>query len=364
MDFTTDLGSPNSMFNPVYADDYIYVNQINTGYQGFGRYHTGWDTPLMVVDNRGIVEHRMVMPFRGAFKNTYLIASSSGAAPTTTTFTRYNFDGTEPVSVPSPGGQVVEGFDWADDNTVIHTSYGSGTRNRLYLAKVTAEPFALEADTRWNAQGYVTTSVTTRIRNVRTGDVYSNYAYYGDAGQNNNPNFYAINLTTGAETLLGNAGTLTGGGSFGVWTVVERGGYLYVQTTDDGVQVYNMTSATQLGALVATYTKAEIDAVTGQGFQYWGFDVVPDGSRFIISSVAKVYEIGAPQLKISVDPSYASLYWPASVTAVAVQSASTLAPGAFADMDPQPFYYQDGKTNVAQMSLGAENTFFRLRRNP
>jgi hypothetical protein len=50
--------------------------------------------------------------------------------------------------------------------------------------------------------------------------------------------------------VLGDAGSLTGTGSFGLWTVVERGGLLYVQTTDNGIQVYEMNSATSLGQLL------------------------------------------------------------------------------------------------------------------
>ena len=126
----------------------------------------------------------------------------------------------------------------------------------------------MSANTAWNANAFITTSVTTRIRNVRVGDVYSGFAYYGDAGHNSNPNFYAVDLATGVETLLGNAGTLTGGGSFVVWTVLERGGYLYVQTTDNGIQVYNMNSATSLGSLYTTYTKLDLDAITG-GSAWW-----------------------------------------------------------------------------------------------
>ena len=129
-----------------------------------------------------------------------------------------------------------------DDNTIIYTVYSPSTnRDRLYLADVVAAPFALNRNTAWNANGYITTSASTRIRNVRVGDAYSGYAYYGDGNQSSNPNMYVVNLATAAETLLGNAGTLTGTGSFGVWTVLERGGYLYVQTTDNARSDYDYT---------------------------------------------------------------------------------------------------------------------------
>ncbi len=363
MDFGADLGAASSMFNPVYSGPYVCVNQINS--KGFGLYYSGWGTPLVIGNNE--TEHRMVTPFPGSLSTTYLMGSSSGySGATTTTFTRYNFDGTGAVTAPTPGGKIAEGFDWVDDQTVIHTAYDSGFRKLLYLVKVTAEPFALEADTRWNANGYVSTSVTTRIRNVRKGDVYKDYVYYGDAGQNTNPKFFAMNIATGVETALGNAGTLTGTGSFGVWTVMERGGYLYVHTTDNGIQVYSMTSATSIGSLLLTYDKASIDAITGQVStgQYWGFDVAKDGSKFIVGGLGICAEFGAPNLKLALDSTYATLAWPSNVTAVAVQSATTMAPGGFTDVDPQPTVMQDGKTNLVQIPVTTGNSFFRLRKNP
>ena len=264
----------NSMFNPRCFDGDIYANQVNN--PCFARYQSGSSVMRMGVNGGGVAasEHRMVAPFRGTNSTVYLLGSSSAAAGNTT-FTRYDFDGQHPVSAPSPVNLTVDGFDWVDDDTILYAIYASGNRNKLCLADVAANPFAVTKNTAWNGNGYVITTVTTRIRNVRKGDVYSGHAYYGDAGQNNNPNFYAINLATGIETLLGNAGALTGGNSFGVWTVLERGGYLYVQTTDNGIRVYNMTSATTLGALAATYTKQDLDANTGGSDQYFGLDVTP-----------------------------------------------------------------------------------------
>ena len=54
-------------------------------------------------------------------------------------FTRYDFDGTNPVDADLPDGQLVESFDWVDDNTIICNDYTSGNRKRLYLVDVTAE---------------------------------------------------------------------------------------------------------------------------------------------------------------------------------------------------------------------------------
>jgi hypothetical protein len=285
----------NSMFNPRFFDGDIYANQINN--PCFGRYHSGSGTPELLVNNTAnpLLQHRMVAPFRGAYQSTYLLGSSSGAGPTTT-LSRYDFDGNNRLDITAPDSQTVEGFDWVDDNTIIFTCYyGSENQKRLYLADVAANPFSVSKNPTWNANGYVTTSVSTRIRNVRVGDVYRGYAYYGDAGQNNNPNFYAINLTNGVSALLGNAGTLTNGGSFGLWTVVERGGYLYVQTTDNGIQVYNMTSATNLGSLYTIYTKDKLDALTGVSMQYYGLDVTPDGTKLLLGGLyGKVSELGTP----------------------------------------------------------------------
>ena len=49
------------------------------------------------------------------------------------------------------------------------------------------------------------------------------------AGMNSSPAFFAVNLATSLETLLGYAGGLTGDGSFGLWTMGRAGGYLYVR---------------------------------------------------------------------------------------------------------------------------------------
>ncbi len=213
--------------------------------------------------------------------------------------------------------------------------------------------------------GSILTSAGTRIRNVRVGDVYKDYAYYGDNGQNASPKFYALNINTGAETLLGNAGTLIGTGSFGVWTVLERGGYLYVQTTDNGIQVYPMTSATALGPILTTYTKERLDAVGLITGQQYGLDVMPDGSRFILGVAnGKVAEFGGPDMRILNDGTFSVLSWSSSVNGVVLQSSPSLSPAAFADVDPQPYVLPDGKTNSAWVPLVPGQSFFRLRRTP
>lgn len=361
-----DLGIPgNSTFNPRFFDGFAYANQISV--PGFGRYPSGSGTPSALVNNASIpLEHRMVAPFRGAFRLTYMLGSSMGLAPMNTLFSRYDFDGSNRVDANTPDNQTAEGFDWVDDDTVIFTVYSpSANRKRLYLADVVANPLSMTTNTTWNASGYITTSVSTRIRNVRVGDVYRDWAYYGDGNQNNNPNFYAINLATGAEELLGNAGQLMGSGSFGVWTVLERGGYLYVQTTDNGIQVYRMADASLIDALVATYSKAELDAITGYSGQYYGLDVTPDGKQLLLGAAGGlVFELGAPILSVARSETGVVLSWPNSVTAVVIQASPSLSPSSFSDLDPQPAIAVNGKLNTAQIATGDGNAFFRLRKSP
>ena len=143
---------------------------------------------------------------------------------------------------------------------------------------------------------------------MRVGEIYPNYAYYGDNQVSANPKVYALNLTTGVATEVGNwngtlkAGTAGGAatGSWGLWTVVERGGYLYLQSSDDGIQVYSMTGPTTLGSLYTAYSKAELDAATGGTPAYYGFDVAPGGVRLLLGGyTGSVYELqkqGAPYL--------------------------------------------------------------------
>ena len=361
----------NSMYNPRYFDGEIYATQISgDAYRCFGRYAAG-SRAFLGGAIPPVNEHRMLGRLRGTGGLNYFLATSgvqSDMATFSPTFTRYDLDysASNPVAVNSIDNQVVESFDWVDDNTMISTCYVSGQRKKLYLTDVTANPFALTKNTTWNGDGYVTTGVSTRIRNVRVGQVYSGYAYYGDAGQNSNPGFYALDLATGASTLLGNLGTLTGGGSFGLWTVIERGGYLYVQTTDNGIQVYNMTDATTLGSLYTTYTKAELDAATGIATtdQYYGLDVSADGKKLLLGAAAgNVYEL-EPAFRLSISRSGTSviLSWPANhTTGVFVQSSADLSISP-ADLDPQPAIVVNGGLNTVTLPMGAEPKYYRLRK--
>jgi inhibitor of cysteine peptidase len=122
------------------------------------------------------------------------------------------------------------------------------------------------------------------------GDIYSGYAYYGDAGTEN-AGFWAIDLATGVSTQLGTL-NVTGDGSWGLWTVKEVDGFLYVHTTHDGIYIYNMTDATTLGTLHTRYTKDKLDALAEDINPNWGFDVVDDGARMLLSAgLGRVIEI-------------------------------------------------------------------------
>jgi hypothetical protein len=369
-----DLGQQaNTTYNPRYFDGEIYATQISgDAFRCFGRYLSGAGTFL-----GGAIppvnEHRMIGRLRGPGGTTYVLGSGgaigANMATFASTFTRYDSDlyASNPGAVDTIDTEVVESFDWVDDDTIISTCYISGQRNKLYLTDVTADALALTRNTTWNDNGYVTTSVSERIRNVRVGQKYNGYAYYGDAGNNSSPNFYAINLTNGVSTLLGNAGTLTGGGSFGLWTVVERGGYLYVHTTDNGIQVYNMTDATHLGSLYTTYTKAELDACTGRltADQYYGFDVSPDLKTILLgAALGNVFEL-APALRLDLSRSGTdvTLSWPAYYGTEVVQSSSDLSAG-FTDMSPQPTVMRSGSVNTVIIPAGAGNTYFRVRKGP
>ncbi len=293
----TFSGSPNSTYNARIFGQFNYVSQINTNSQSIARFPWGGTTAIQQ-KAFGEPEHRMNAPFPG---DTPSYVLGCGGAPSNTNLSRYDLNNyTLRVDTPAPSGAgMVESFDWVDADTIIAASYTSGNRNRLYLIDITGDPFTATTNTTWNSDGYGTTPVTTRIRNVRVGKSYTGYAYYGDAGNNNNPKFYAIDLATGVSTELGGAGTLTGSGSFGLWTVVEADGYLYVHTTDNGIQVYDLVDPTTLGPLVTVYSKSLIDSLfPGQAStQYWGFDVSSDGLRMVLSgSGGRTYQIyGVPE---------------------------------------------------------------------
>jgi hypothetical protein len=361
-----DLGQTLGFgYNPRIFDGYNYCTGIGGGtHGGVAWYPSGSSTPSGSFITAA--EHRMVAPFSGANRWTYLLACGGVSS---TGWTRYNIDGTNPQTVDI--GDRVESFDWVDDNTIICNDYTSGNRRRVCLLDVIAEPFAVTLNTNWNANGYITSAATTRIRNVRVGDMYSGYAYYGDNGVSVNPKVYALNLATGVESEVGSwSGTLKAGiaggaatDSWGLWTVVERGGYLYLHSSDDGIQIYNMTDATHMGSLYTAYSKAELDAVTTGTPAYYGFDVSRGCTKLLLGGyTGSVYEIGPPIMGITQSGTDVMLSWEASVTAVVVQSSSGLSPSSF--VDTYPTVVVTGKWNTATITPSASPEFHRLRKSP
>ncbi|MEN6425581.1 MAG: hypothetical protein ABFE13_09480 [Phycisphaerales bacterium] len=296
IDIGKELAAPNSMYNPRSFEGKNYVVQINAPYRAAGCYRAGWTTFEALADIGDGAESRMA----GAFPSADYVLLAGGASndylsridPNLNVDTRVF--ATDLAVMPSS-------YDWVDDNTIIHNSYKSGLRANLYLTDIHPAPFQVAANTSWNANGYVTTGATTRIRNVRVGDIYRGYAYYGDSGVTN-AGFWAIDLATGVSTQLGTI-EATGDGSWGLWTVKEVDGFLYVHTTHDGVYVYRMTGATTLGTLHARYTKDKLDALAEDTNPNWGFDVVDGGARMLLSAgLGRVIEIIDSQIADDPNP--------------------------------------------------------------
>jgi len=283
IDIGNDLGYRSSMYNPRSFGDKNYIVQINN--KGFGCYPVDSAVYEALCSNEGGFGTRMA----GSFQTTdYILAAGDSG---NNLFSRFDPNLSLDSRVFATNLDVTpSSYDWVDDDTIIHNSYASGLRTNLYLTDINPDPFQVTPNTSWNANGYVTTGATARIRNVRTGDVYNGYAYYGDAGTEN-AGFWAIDLATGVSTQLGTL-NVTGDGSWGLWTVKEVDGFLYVHATHDGIYIYNMTDATTLGTLHTRYTKDELDALAEDTNPNWGFDVVDDGSRMLLSAgLGRVIEI-------------------------------------------------------------------------
>ncbi len=297
IDIGKDLVSSSSMYNPRSFGGKNYIVQINTPQRGVGCYPAGsaiYEALASIGDGS---ELRMAGPFQAA---DYVLFS--GGADNDY-FSRIDPNFNLDTRVLAMNLDVrPSSYDWVDDDTIIHNSYKSGLRANLYLTDVNSDPFQVTANTSWNANGYVTTGATTRIRNVRVGGIYSGCAYYGDAGTNT-AGFWVIDLATGVSTQLGTL-DVTGDGSWGLWTVKEVDGFLYVHTTHDGIYIYNMTDATTLGTLHTRYTKDKLDALAEDTNPNWGFDVVDNGARMLLSAgLGRVIEIIDSRIASAPDPS-------------------------------------------------------------
>lgn len=296
-----DLGYNNSLYNPRSFNGKNYIAQINSNTKGLGCYPV--DSPVyealaVIVDEPGA---RMAAPFPA---DDYILAAGDHGNDL---FSRFDPNLSLDSRVFATNLAVrPSSYDWVDEDTIIHNSYMSGLRQNLYLTNVNADPFQVTANTTWNTNGYVTTPASTRIRNVRVGDIYSGYAYYGDAAATT-AGFWAIDLATGVSTQLGTL-EITGSGSWGLWTVKELDGYLYVHTTHDGIYIYNMTDATTLGALHTRYTQNVLDALVENTDSKNGFDVVADGARMLITAGrGRAIEFGLPRVDAGADQ---TVMWP------------------------------------------------------
>ena len=285
IDIGEDLVASSSMYNPRSFGGKNYIVQINAPQRGVGCYPAGSTFCEALADIGDGAEVRMACAFPAA---SYVLFSG-GADNDYFSRIDPNLNLDTRVFAMNLGVRP-SSYDWVDDDTIIHNSYKSGLRANLYLMDINPNPFQVTANTSWNTNGYVTTEATTRIRNVRVGDIYSGYAYYGDAGTNT-AGFWVIDLATGVSTQLGTL-NVTGDGSWGLWTVKEVDGFLYVHTTHDGIYIYNMPDATTLGTLHTRYTKDQLDALAEDTNPNWGFDVVDDGDRMLLSAgLGRVIEI-------------------------------------------------------------------------
>jgi len=285
LDIGQTLGHRNSMYNPRSFGGMNYITQINSPHRAVGGYPVGSARPEAVAAIGSGAEARMACAFPAA--GYVLLAGGASNDFLSRIDPDLNLDSRVPATaVPVRPSS----FDWVDDDTIIHNSYMTGMMANLYLTDIKADPFAVTPNKSWNANGFVTTGATTRIRNVRVGDLYRGSAYYGDSGVNN-AQFWAIDLATGLSTRLGVL-PVTGTGSWGLWTVKEMGGFLYLHTTDNGIYVYHLLNATTLGPLHTHYAKEKLNALAGATTQNWGFDVVDGGARMLLSAgVGRVIEI-------------------------------------------------------------------------
>jgi len=342
IDIGKKLAARSSMYNPRSFGGKNYVVQINSPQRAVGCCLVGSTGYEALADIKDGAEVRMACAFPAV---DYVLLSGGASSDY---FSRIDPNLNLATRVFTTNLAVTpSSYDWVDSDTIIHNSYKSGLRTNLYLTDIKADPFQVTASTKWNANGYVTTPATTRIRNVRVGDVYSGYAYYGDSGVNS-AGFWAIDLATGVSTPLG-AVNATGDGSWGLWTVKEVDGFLYVHTTHDGIYVFNMTDATTLGALHTLYTKAALDALAGDTNPNWGFDVVDDGARMLLSAgVGRVIEI--IDSRVADDPNPRS-------GAVDVSQASILSWSAGAKATSHDVYFGTDANAVADANTATTDIY-------
>ncbi len=305
----------NVVYNPRICNGEVFAVDISAPVYSAGRFLEGSTTPD--VEILGVKESRMISPLDRTSKTWIL--SAGGSTADTAYFSLWDYatmtervDDTNLAIRPNA-------FDWVDSDTVISASYQSGQRNRLYLVDIATDPsFTVTLNTSWNVDGYVEAPpATTRIRTVSVGDRYSGYAYFGNSGTNEAA-FWAINLTNGVLTQLGTL-NVTGSGSWGLWTVKELDGYLYLHTTTNGIFVYKMDNATTLGDLFTHHTKEQINLITGSEEGNYGFDVSDGGQRMVLgvgSTGVAEFEplVKTPKMRwLTTGPGSANVYYGGAV---------------------------------------------------
>jgi hypothetical protein len=294
------LFGANSNYNPRHFNGNNFAVQINNT-SGVVRQPAGGEEPDATLWLTGEPEARMVSPFDGGKSTDWLLLGGGANEPQ---FSRVplNAEDAADREHAGPDDHEPNSFDWVDDDTIIYASYEF--RDSLYLADVVAEPFSVTPNPLWNPAGSVKTQAG-RIRNVRVGDVYSGFAYYAESAVASDARVFAIDLQTGVSSVVTTIDDVSGDGSWGLWTVKESDGYLYVQTSHDGVYVYEMQSATTTGSLATHYTKEDIDNLMleagGTITPNWGFEVANRGSLMLFGGSGTVIEVSVPFVELEGD---------------------------------------------------------------
>lgn len=298
---TTDaLFGANSNYNPRHFAGNNFALQINNT-AGVVRQMAGADEPDVALTLAGEPEARMVAPMEGGQSTTWLLLGGGANEPQ---FSRVPFNAEDSTdrTYAGPDDHEPNSFDWVDEDTIVYASYEF--RDTLYLADVVAEPFDVVPNTLWNANASVQTPAG-RIRNVRVGDVYNGFAYFAESAVATDARVFALDLQTGQSTVVTTIDDVSGDGSWGLWTVKESDGYLYVQTSHDGVYVYEMQNATTVGDLHTWYTKEDIDDLMieagGSVTPNWGFDVANRGSLMLFGGSGTVIEVSVPFVTLDGD---------------------------------------------------------------
>jgi hypothetical protein len=292
MDTGDALGGANSNYNPRNFAGSNFVLQINNN--GLVRYDVGAEVAAAAISLEGGLggQARMWSPMDAGTSSDWVLLAG-GADEGQFSRLPYSAENTADRVFAGPANHEPNSFDWVDNDTIVYSSYEF--RNTIYLADVTADPFMVTTNTTWNTEGAVSTAAE-RIRNVRVGDVYDTHAYYAEAAVDTNATVWALDLATGTSTEVAKIEHVSGDGSWGLWTIKEVDGYLYVQTSHDGVYVYEMEDATTLGPLFTHYTKETLDGLMsdagGTVSPNWGFDVANKGSLMLLGGTGMVIEIG------------------------------------------------------------------------